>query len=90
MFADFLGVLEAIAILGDRATAGEINKMMPHKTRGQVDRILRNAGIEGYVEYINVPYGRTGKKIWRNTDKCYTNMCIVANAICRREEGQAA
>lgn len=90
MFANSLGILEAIARLGLGATAGEINKMMPHMTRGQVDRLLRNLVVEKYVEFTTVPYGRTGKKIWSNTDRCYQNMCIVANAICQRAEGQAA
>lgn len=90
MFANSLGVLEAIARLGLRATGGEINKMMPHMTRGQVDRLLRNLAIEGYATFSAVPYGRTGKKIWFITKTCHTNMCIVANAICQREEGAAA
>lgn len=86
MFATALGVLEAIARLGDQATIGNINKMMPHLTRGQVDRCIKNLFTEHYVEFDTVPYGRTGKRIWKNTNTSYTNMCIVANAICQRSE----
>lgn len=89
MFANSLGVLESIARLGTEATIGNINKMMPHLTRGQVDRCIKNLFTEHYVEFETVPYGRTGKRIWKNTDNCWTNMCIVANAICGEKEKAA-
>jgi len=86
MFANSLGVIEAIARLGAKATIGNINKMNLHMTRGQVDRALKNLMTEGYVLFETVPYGRTGMKIWKNSDNCWTNMCIVANAICGEKE----
>lgn len=89
MFANSLGILEAMARLGKKATIGNINKMNLHMTRGQVDRCLKNLMVEGYAEFEEVPYGRTGMKIWKTSDRCWTNMCIVANAICGEKEAAA-
>jgi len=82
MFANFLGVIEAIARLEANATVGNIQKMNLHLTRGQVERALKNLMTEEYVTFEMMPYGKTGKKVWACSNRCVTNMCIVANAVC--------
>jgi hypothetical protein len=84
MFANNLGMIDAIAQLGERATIGEIQKMNPHLTRGQVERLIKGLCTEKYVDFKTVAYGRTGKRIWFITDRCFTNMCTVAKIIWDR------
>lgn len=83
MFGNFLGVLEAIARLGDKATIGEVQKINNHLTRGQTERLMNTLVKEGYAGFDVVPYGSTGKKLWYCTSRCNTNMSIVTTAIER-------
>lgn len=81
LFASFLGCIESVARLGDNATAGNVQKMNSHLTIGQVKRLLRQLGEEGYVESEYVAYGRTGKYVYRLSQRCDVNMNIVTGAI---------
>lgn len=93
MFALALGVIESVARLRENATVGNIQKMNSHKTRGQIERMLVSLQEEGYVTYHVEKYGRTGRKVWSLTDRCYTNMHIVTeateNAIYLTDESEA-
>jgi len=81
LFATFLGCIESIARLCDNATAGNIQKMNSHLSIGQVKRALSQLEIEGYVSHVLVPYGRTGKRVYRLTNQCMTNVFITSKAI---------
>ena len=81
LFASYLGAIEAIARLGEKATVGEIQKMNSHLTRGQMQRVLNGLMGEGYVNFTTVKYGRTGKKVYYVTDRCVVNVSIVGRAV---------
>lgn len=81
MFASYLGVLEAVAYLGDSATIGNVQKMNLHMTRGQVQRIIKSLMGEGYLTETELPYGRTGKKVYHPTERCRQNVSIVAKRV---------
>jgi len=81
LFATFLGCIESIATLNDDATAGNIQKMNSHLSVGQVKRALKQLETEGYVRNVLMPYGRTGKRVYRLTNLCMTNVYITNNKI---------
>lgn len=81
MFADMLGILEAVSRLRENATKGMVQKMNIHLTVGQVGRLLTNLEKEGYLQSEMVAWGGTGKRIYAPTDRCHTNMLIVSSAI---------
>jgi DNA-binding PadR family transcriptional regulator len=85
MFANFLGCLESACSLKGDATIGNIQKMNPHMTRGQVERALNNLASEGYVFFETVAYGRTGKKVWHATENGIINLCAVTRAYAENE-----
>jgi len=81
LFASFLGCLESIARLNDTATAGNIQKMNPHLTIGQVKRCLSQLETEGYAHHKIERHGRTGKKVYYLSNRCSTNVLILNSAI---------
>lgn len=81
LFASFLGVIEAVARLNEDATIGNVQKMNPHLTRGQVARCMDQLETEGYMHHKTERHGRTGKKVYYLSNTCSTNMCIVDKAI---------
>jgi len=92
LFATFLGCIESIAHLIDEATAGNIQKMNSHLTIGQVKRALAQLEKEGYVTNVVMPHGRTGKRVYRLTSTCMTNIFITnkkIDAMCETEEKAA-
>ena len=82
MFANFLGVLEAVLMCGGKATAGEVQRYNPHMTIGQVKRAMNSLVAEGYLDAEKVKYGRTGKWVFVLSNRAKTNLCIVARRIC--------
>lgn len=80
MFSNMLGVVEAVAKLQSGATIGAIQKMNPHLSRGQVERVLKGLMGEGYVEFQIAPHAATGKKVWNVTNRCMTNLYYVAKS----------
>jgi len=81
MFENYLGVIDAVALLGVNATCGNVQKMNINRTRGQVERLLKGLVGEGYMERVSVPYGGTGKIIYSVTNRCQTNFGIVNSAV---------
>jgi len=76
---DTFFVLDTVANSKKGMTVGEVGKLQGALTRGQLLRIL--AGLVGagmlYVE--NVPYGRTGKNVYKMTEYA----AIMCSAIAR-------
>jgi len=81
MFANCLGVIEAVAKLGENATIGQVQRMNSHLSRGQVERVLKQLAKEDYVGYFEFAHGRTGKKVWHIRNRCHVNIAIVAGYV---------
>jgi len=81
LFASFLGCIEAVARLGENATAGNVQKMNLHLSVGQVKRCLSQLEAEGYMHHKIEHHGRTGKKVYYLSNLCSTNILCVDNAI---------
>lgn len=81
MFSSYLGVIEAVASLGENATAGNIQKMNIHLTLGQVKRILKSLEGEWYAAPRREPHGRTGKDVWYLLNVCTTNIFYANKRI---------
>lgn len=80
LFASFLGCIESVTRLGEGATIGAVQKMNTHLTAGQVKRCLTQLEKEGYMHHKIVPYGKTGKAVYYLSNRCVTNLDIVARA----------
>lgn len=81
MFSEYLGVIESISRLGERATVGNIQKMNLHLSRRQVERVLKSLVGEGYVSSRTEPYGRTGKNVYYLMNILVTNVFIMNKSI---------
>ena len=81
LFASYLGCLQAIARLKYEATVGQVQKMNPHLTVGQVKRILVSLDAEGYVWCEKVAYGGTGKNVYHLSGKCLSNVFSVNDSM---------
>lgn len=82
-FADFLGCIQSVAVLGDNATSGNVRKMNPHMSQSQVKRMLTKLEGEGYVVSEKVDYCRTGKIVYHLSDKSIVNMVDVTEDMCK-------
>jgi len=78
MFDRYIAVLQSTSRTLKGLTIGEIMKETPYMTRGQVERALKEMQEYGYVWHEVLPYGRTGKKIWRVTETAAITMAGIA------------
>jgi len=81
LFANFLGVIQAIVDLNDNATAGQIQRMNPHMTKRQVETYLKNLEREGYLHNKIEPHGSTGKRVYYLSGKAVYDIQIVTKHI---------
>jgi len=68
----------------DGKTVGELVKMMPWVTKGQMIRMLETLEDLFFTYRENVKHGRTGKNVWRMTDHCAIHMAAIARNYTER------
>jgi len=72
-----MDILRTLSWDGKGKTIGEMQKMMFQLTYGQVKRAMDGLVSDGLLHVENVPYGKTGKNVYRLTE----NAAIIASDI---------
>lgn len=70
-------VSQSLACYAKGGTVGEITKKSVLLSKGQVQRILDELVVEGYASVVEMPHGRTGKKVYRPTEGYMAELAYV-------------
>lgn len=79
-FYDTLTVLDALSYSPDGLTAGQVQKVMPVCTVGQVKRMMASLLLCGFVHQTTERHGRTGKTVYHMTE----NAAIMLSSVSRQ------
>lgn len=89
MLTKYLDVLEVLANAGAGATVGQVEKALPHLTRGQASRILKELISINFVAVEKVAY-RPGidKNVYHMTENALSNMRHIVTRYKKTERQQ--
>ena len=77
-----LYILDGVAGSKNGTTIGQLQKVHPSYTVGQVGRMLNKLVEAGFVYVTVEPYGNTGKKVYRITEFCAMICAGIARNYC--------
>lgn len=86
-FVVTLDVIRTISQRGDGMTVGEVQGMMFAFTYGQTKRCLDGLVLDGLLWVENVPYGRTGKNLYRVTENAAILCSDIVQSYSRNYNG---
>lgn len=85
MFVRGFIVLEWLAAKATGMTVGELQRACKEYSKGQLERVLKELEKANFVTAETVPYGRTGKRVYRLHRNVAVNCEILAETFFKQE-----
>lgn len=81
---DTFTLLNNLSGLQNGATVGELQKMMPYCSKGQLSRLLGCLEEMNFAYHEVKPHGRTGKNVYKMTETAAIHCAAIARQYTER------